>query len=209
MWSNECRGRSGKLPSPSRPGRVGGRVRFGRGVVGLLAVLVAWAAFSALSPFFLTGSNIMNVGSQVGPLAIAALGEMVVIITGGFDVSIGAVAALVTVVTAGALNAVGPAGLLAAPLVGIACGAVNGILVSYGGVQPIITTLGMLSFARGLALILSGGSQAVTLRDAGAVAWLGYGQLGGVPAGLAVTVVVILLLVSLLRGLRLGRWFYM
>ncbi|TMJ16389.1 MAG: ABC transporter permease [Bacillati bacterium ANGP1] len=184
-------------------------MRFGRGVVGLLAVLVAWAAFSALSPFFLTGSNIMNVGSQVGPLAIAALGEMVVIITGGFDVSIGAVAALVTVVTAGALNAVGPAGILAAPLVGIACGAVNGILVSYGGVQPIIATLGMLSFARGFALILSGGSQAVMLRDTGALAWLGYGQLGGIPAGLAVTVVVILLLVSLLRGLRLGRWFYM
>ena len=184
-------------------------MRLGRGVVGLLAVLAAWAAFSTLSPFFLTGSNIVNVGSQVGPLAIAALGEMVVIITGGFDVSIGAVAALVTVVTAGALNAVGPAGILAAPLVGIACGAVNGILVSYGGVQPIIATLGMLSFARGFALILSGGSQAVMLRDTGALAWLGYGQLGGIPAGLAVTVVVILLLAALLRGLRLGRWFYM
>ena len=184
-------------------------MRFGRGVLGLSAVLAAWAAFSALSPFFLTPSNIMNVGSQVGPLAIAALGEMVVIITGGFDVSIGAVGALVTVVTAAAVNAVGPSGFLVAPLVGIACGAVNGILVSYGGVQPIITTLGMLSFARGLALVLSGGSQAVTLRDGGGLSWLGYGQVGGIPAGLGVTVVVILLLAALLRSLRLGRWFYM
>src|SRR5437016_14189436 len=99
----------------------------------------------------------MNVGSQVGPLAIAALGEMVVIITGGFDVSIGAVAALVTVVTAGALNAVGRAGMLAAPLVGIACGAVNGIRVSYGGVEPVIATVGVLSFARRCALVLRGG----------------------------------------------------
>src|SRR5437879_13726763 len=115
MWSNECRGRSGKLPSPSRPGGEGGRVRFGRGVVGLLAVLVAWAAFSALSPFFLTGSNIMNVGSQVGPLAIAALGEMVVIITGGFDVAIGGGAAVVTVFTGGAPDWGGAAGRLGGP----------------------------------------------------------------------------------------------
>jgi ribose transport system permease protein len=184
-------------------------VRFGRNAVAVLAVLVAWGVFSAQSPFFLTASNVVNIGSQVAPLAIAALGEMLVIIAGGFDVSVGAVAALATVATAMGVNTVGSAGFLAAPLVGVACGAINGIFVSYGAVQPIITTLGMLSFARGLALLWSGGAQAVTLRDSGTLTWVGYGHIGDLPVGLVATGVVILLLAVLLRGIRLGRWLYM
>lgn len=180
-----------------------------RTIVAPLAVLVVWGIFAALSPFFLTGSNVLNIGGQVGPLAIAALAEMLVIVTGGFDVSIGAVAALATVVAATATNAVGPGGLLLAPIVGLGCGAVNGLLVSYGGVQPIIATLGMLSFARGLALLISGGTQAVTLGNPERVAWLGYGQIGAVPTGLILTAAVIVAALLFIRFVRLGRWFYM
>ncbi len=183
--------------------------RLSRGAVAPLAVAAVWVMFAAQSPFFFTGSNVLNIGSQVGPLAIVALSEMLVIVTGGFDVSVGAVAALVTVVTALSMNVIGPAGLLVAPIVGLLCGGVNGVLVSYGSVQPIIATLGMLSFARGLALLLSGGSQAVMLRDAGTLAWLGYGQAAGVPAGLVVTIAAIVAAAAALRLSRLGRWFYM
>jgi ribose transport system permease protein len=182
---------------------------FGRAGVAPLAVLVVWAIFAVVSPFFLTGSNALNIGGQVGPLAIAGIGEMLVIVTGGFDVSIGAVAALATVVAATATNAIGLAGLLAAPLLGLGCGAVNGLLISRGGVQPIIATLGMLSLARGLALLISGGTQAVTLGSADRVAWLGYGQIGVIPAGLVVTAGVIACALLFLRFVRLGRWFYM
>lgn len=182
---------------------------FAREAVAPVALLAAWTTLAVLNPFFLSVSNMVNIAGQVGPLAVVALGQMLVIVTGGFDVSIGAVAALATVSAALAMGKIGIAAAVVSPAVGLACGAVNGLLVGRFRIQPIIVTLGMLSFARGLALFLSGGEQAVTLPSGSTLHWLGYGEVVGVPAGLLVAGGLTAGVSLVVRRVRLGRWLYM
>jgi ribose/xylose/arabinose/galactoside ABC-type transport system permease subunit len=181
----------------------------GRYAAAPLALVAVWAGFGLANPSFFSLDNALAISGQFGALAIASVGEMLVLVTGGFDISIGAVAALASVAASLAAGGIGPAGLVAAPLVGLACGAANGVLVGAAGVQPIVTTLGMMLLARGLALLASGGSQAVMLPPEIDVSALGYGDILGVPvialAALAVTGLAWLLTTRL----RIGRWFYM
>ncbi|SDH54711.1 ribose transport system permease protein [Lentzea fradiae] len=118
---------------------------------GALAGLLVLALVLAISnPAFLTAQNLVNVGVQAAAIAILAFGMTFVVVAGGIDLSVGSVAALAAMV--GALTA-GPVGLV----VGALCGLVNGALVSYGKLPPFIATLAMLSVARGLTLVISGG----------------------------------------------------
>lgn len=180
-----------------------------RSLVAPLAVLGAWAVLGVLNPFFLTVSNGLNIAGQVAPLAAAALGQMLVIVTRGFDISVGSVAALASVAGALAVAQVGSLGLLVVPAAGLLCGAVSGLLVGYLGIQPIIVTLGMLLFARGAALLLSGGQQAVMLPPDTPLTDLTYGELFGVP----LTALLVLLLTAgltlFVTRVRLGRRLYM
>lgn len=180
-----------------------------RAVVAPVAVVGGWAVLALMNPYFLTVANGLNIAGQFGILAIVALGELLVIVTGGFDLSVGSVAALATVVGARAVNALGPLGLPALALVGALCGAVNGVLIAHFRVQPVIATLGSMLGARGLALLLSDGGQTVALRPDIDLMPLGYGHVAGVPgtflwaAGLAVAATVFT------RRIRLGRRLYM
>lgn len=180
-----------------------------RGLVAPLAVIGVWLFFAAANPHFLSVSNGLNIASQFAALAIVALGEMLVIICRGFDISVGSVAALASVVGAIAVNQFGPVGLLALPLVGLGCGAVNGVLVAYCRVQPIITTLGMFSFARGLALLVGGGEQAVMLNESGDIVSFAYLSLLGIPAPLLLVLAALLAVALFLRRVRLGRRIFM
>lgn len=180
-----------------------------RHLIAPLAVVIAWAVLSAVNPFFLSLSNGLNIAGQVAPLAIAALGQMTVIVTRGFDVSVGSVAALATVAGAVAVTHVGWSGLVAVPAAGLLCGAVNGLLVGVLGIQPIIATLGMLLFARGAALSLADGSQAVTLPADGPLVDLAYGELLGVPLPALLVALIAGALAAFLGRVRLGRRLYM
>ncbi|MEA2289481.1 MAG: ribose transport system permease protein [Solirubrobacteraceae bacterium] len=179
-----------------------------RDAVAPLCLIASGIAFGLMAPGFLDLGNGTNLLGQMAPLAIVALGQMVVIVTGGFDVSVGAVAALSAVTGALLANAIGPVGLIAAPLVGLALGLVNGVVVGRLRVPPIIATLGMLSVARGLALLVSHG-EAVVLRDGNPLSWLGYGLTAGVPNALLLTLVILAGLTFLMARVRLGRRFYM
>ncbi|MEY2534677.1 MAG: ribose transport system permease protein [bacterium] len=179
-----------------------------RDAVAPLCLVASGIAFGLMAPGFLDLGNGTNLLGQMAPLAIVALGQMVVIVTGGFDVSVGAVAALSAVTGALLANAIGPVGLIAAPLVGLALGLVNGVVVGRLRVPPIIATLGMLSVARGLALLVSHG-EAVVLRDGNPLSWLGYGLTAGVPNALLLTLVILAGLTFLMARVRLGRRFYM
>ena len=123
---------------------------------GLIALcLVLWAA----TPHFLTVSNLLNVFEQTAINAVVAAGMTFVIISGGIDLSVGSVLALSGIALAMALDAGVPAPLaivfgLGA---GLACGLVNGVLVTFGRLPPFIATLGMMSVARGGALMLAEG----------------------------------------------------
>ncbi|WP_431926065.1 ABC transporter permease [Nonomuraea jabiensis] len=129
------------------------------GSVAALVVLVV--ALSLLSGDFLTVTNLLNVGVQAAVTAILAFGSTFVIITGGIDLSVGAVAALSAIVLAWTAADSGlpwPLATLVALAVGIGCGLVNAALIAYGKLPPFIATLAMLGVARGLALVVSQGS---------------------------------------------------
>ncbi|MFC4909976.1 substrate-binding domain-containing protein [Actinomadura gamaensis] len=127
-------------------------------LAGLIVLVVVLALMSG---DFLTVTNLLNVGVQAAVTAILAFGVTFVIVTGGIDLSVGAVAALSAVVLAWTATDHGvpwPVALVLAILVGIAAGLVNGLLITYGQLPPFIATLAMLGVARGLALVISNGS---------------------------------------------------
>ncbi|MGP3919572.1 ABC transporter permease [Nonomuraea sp. 10N515B] len=127
----------------------------------LAALVVLIVALSLLSGDFLTVTNLLNVGVQAAVTAILAFGSTFVIITGGIDLSVGAVAALSAIVLAWTAADTGlpwPLATLVALAVGVGCGLVNAALIAYGKLPPFIATLAMLGVARGLALVVSQGS---------------------------------------------------
>jgi ribose transport system permease protein len=125
-------------------------------LAGLLTLcVILWAA----TPHFLTVSNLLNVLEQTALNAVVAVGMTFVIISGGIDLSVGSVLALAGICLALALEAgiPAPAAIAMALAVGTACGLVNGLLITVGRLPPFIATLGMMSVARGVALLLAEG----------------------------------------------------
>jgi ribose transport system permease protein len=127
------------------------------GTFGGLVVLclMLWAA----TPHFLTVSNLLNVLEQTAINAIVAVGMTFVIVSGGIDLSVGSVLALAGIALGRSLAAglPVPVGIGIALMVGLACGLANGLLVTFGRLPPFIATLGMMSIARGGALMLAEG----------------------------------------------------
>jgi ribose/xylose/arabinose/galactoside ABC-type transport system permease subunit len=128
---------------------------------GLLLVILLVGLFLSLSTdSFMSVANLTNVARQVSINGILAVGVTFVLLTGGVDLSLGSVVALSGVACAtfahpGDHSVFVP--IAVGLLTGAACGLVNGTLVTLGGVAPFIVTLGMMTIARGLALIFSGG----------------------------------------------------
>jgi len=125
----------------------------------LIGLLVICAVFATISDVFLTERNLINILQQSSINACIAIGMTMVIISGGIDLSVGPVAALAAVLASTLLVGGYPVLLSigVALAVGVGCGAVNGMLIAYGGLQPFIVTLGTLSVFRALALIYTGG----------------------------------------------------
>lgn len=158
--------RSGTGSSPRRGSGTAKLLR--RAVVGLAVqreaalgvfILIGGAALATQTPQFLTFGNIHAVFLGMAVEAIVAVGMTVLLVSGGFDLSVGSVLALGGVV-AGLLVNDGvptPLAVLGALIVGVAVGLTNGLLVAKVGVNPLITTLGMLSVIQGFVLLLAGG----------------------------------------------------
>jgi ribose transport system permease protein len=133
--------------------------------LGLLALCVA--LFIA-SPYFLTVNNLLNILDQVTILGILALGMTFVIVTGGIDLSVGAILALSMMVLGWTSHNAGwPLWLsiVAAIIVGGLCGLTNGLGITVTKLPPFIATLAMLSIARGLANVITDGQQIVGYPD--------------------------------------------
>jgi ribose/xylose/arabinose/galactoside ABC-type transport system permease subunit len=116
-------------------------------------------AFMLLNPVFISSGNIVNLLVQSSIIIMIAFGMTFVILTGGIDLSVGAVAALVGVVFALVLTSSNPMWLALLIALGVAttCGVLNGLIVSFGRIQAFVATLAMMSLARGVALLLSNG----------------------------------------------------
>jgi ribose transport system permease protein len=122
-----------------------------------VAALLAFVGLSLTSDVFATQQNLFNVARNFAFVAIIAIGMTAVIVTGGIDLSVGAVLVLSGMVIGMSMNA-GLSIWLAVPLAlaaALAVGALNGVLIAYVGVPPFVVTLGTLSIARSLAMVLS------------------------------------------------------
>ncbi len=178
-----------------------------RAFVALVLLIVG---LTLLSDVFLSVQNFLNVGQQVAVLAIVALGATFVITSGGIDLSVGSVLALSSAVFAAMFADFGlpwPLAALVGLGVGGACGAANGLAIVYGRLPPFIATLAMLSVARGLALVVTGGRPTSGFPDS--FRWLAGREL---PFDLPFSVLLTLLLYAVgslvLRRTVFGRATY-
>jgi len=176
------------------------------GIVVALAVLVV--VLAVLKPNFLSAANLLNVVRQVSINGILAVGVTVVLLTGGVDLSLGSVVAVTGV---GAANLACPGDFqLAVPitagiLAGAACGSVNGAVVTRCGVPSFIATLGMMTAARGLALVLSEGRPVSNMSPA--LTRLA-GDVFGIPVPALILAVVAGAVAWSLKNLLWGRYIY-
>jgi ribose transport system permease protein len=174
----------------------------------LIGLFVLSAVLWALTPHFLTVSNLLNIAQQTSINAIVAVGMTFVIISSGIDLSVGSLVAVSGVVLGTLLQTDQPLALaIAASLaVGIASGLVNGALVSWGGLPPFIVTLGMMSIARGAALVFTEG-RPVSGFDEG-FRTIATGSVGFIPAPVVLMMLVYVMAHVVLTRTTFGRYVY-
>jgi ribose transport system permease protein len=136
--------------------------------VPLFSLIALCIVFSMATDTFLSVRNLVNVIDQLTVLGIMALGMTAVIVIGGIDLSVGSVLAVSMMVMGWLSNAQGlpmPVAMLAALVVGALCGTFSGLLITRGNLPPFIATLATMSIARGLANLITDGSQIVGYPD--------------------------------------------
>jgi ribose transport system permease protein len=185
--------------------------------LGVLPVLLLAAIiiFALLSGQFLTAENLVNLVRQSVYLILVSLGQMLALVTGGFDLSVGTILAITSVVSAMVMStmiasspeAVWTAiavGSLCGILAGTAIGLVNGAGVAFVGVSPFIMTLGIQSIGFGLALYLTGGVPVSGLPSEFGET-IGFGAAFGVPIPVLVTLVFVVFFYVLMSRTVIGN----
>ena len=176
---------------------------------GAFVALMAAVLLGALRyEEFLTTENIANVLRQNSMLGLVALGMTFVILTGGIDLSVGALLAVAGVSAA----YLAPYGVVVAIFGGVATaamlGAINGLLITKARIQPFITTLAMLIGARGAALAATHEQSIIVPTGADGLTWLGRGSIGFLPFPIVLLVIAYAGGILALRYTRFGRHVY-
>ena len=149
-----------------------------------LAALLACTALALMTDTFATDRNLFNVTRNFAFVGIIAIGMTTVIASGGIDLSVGASVVLSAVVIGATMEAGYPIWAAAMLAIGAALlvGLVNGLLIAFVGMPPFVVTLGMLSFARSMALVLSNNKMIYQFGpDHELLLWLGGGNTFGLP----------------------------
>ncbi|MBW6417581.1 ABC transporter permease [Celeribacter sp. PS-C1] len=178
---------------------------------------IALVVFSFMSDKFLTGQNLMNVARQSVYLVLVSLGQMLVLVSGGFDLSVGTAIALTSVASAlsmtwaaGVFDSVFliiAIGILAGGCVALIVGLINGVGVAYFEVSPFIMTLGVSSVGAGLALFMTGGIPISGLPIAFGDTF-GFGKWFGVPVPVFIAVICIVVMWLMMPRTTLGTRIY-
>lgn len=194
----------------------------GRAFLALILIIVV---FSALSPNYLTVSNLLIMASHVAIYALLGMGMLMVILNGGIDLSVGSTLGFSAVIAGFLLQGVPiqmfgvtlypsvPVVVLLSCGIGAVVGVINGILVAKFNVAPFVATLGMLYAVRGLALLMTNGltinnlSGKPELGNTGFEA-LGFNRILGIPIGVVIMGIAALILGFVLGRTRYGRWLY-
>ena len=172
----------------------------------ILIVLLIIAALS--SPAFLTPTNITNLLLQMSIIGVVVMAELIIVLTGGIDISVGSALGLAAVLSAGLFGGFSVwFALLVALAIGGIIGVVNGWLVSFRGLEPFIVTLGMLALARGLVYAYSEGIP-ITPEASETFAQIGQTTLLGIPVLTLIWIAMVLLIAFLLTRTVWGRRVY-
>lgn len=194
----------------------------GRAFLALALIIVV---FSILSPNFLTVDNMLIMASHVAIFALLSMGQLLVVLTGGIDLSVGSTLGFSAVIAGFLLRGVPLdifgvtlypnvfVSVLIAVLLGGLIGVINGVLVARFKVAPFVATLGMLYVVRGVALLMTGGRTINDLSgDEGlgntGIEWLGFNRLLGIPIGVLIMAVVAIIIAVILARTTFGRWLY-
>jgi ribose/xylose/arabinose/galactoside ABC-type transport system permease subunit len=172
-------------------------------VLGLVALCTILAV---MTPYFLTVSNFLNIALQTSINAIIAVGMTFVIIAAGIDLSVGSVLAISGVVMAGLIEA--EVSLFVAVVVGLGvgaiCGVLNGILITHGRLPPFIATLGMMSVARGAALVYTEGRPVSGFPES--FRSIATGEIFDIPVPVVLMIIVYVIAHVVLTRTKLGRY---
>lgn len=177
---------------------------------GMLFILLALIfLMSILSPTFFTSGNLLNIVRQMSIVGIVAIGVTMVIITTGIDLSSGSVIALVSVVVATFAHP--DSYPLFVPIIiglglGLLIGVINGTIIAKGRIAPFIVTLGMMTGARGAALLFSDGRPIGNLSDS--FKFIGQGTILGIPVPILIFALVGLGSYILLNKTKFGKRVY-
>ena len=175
-------------------------------LITLITVIIV--VMANINPYFFSFSNFRAVAVGMTPTAIIVIGMAILLASGGFDLSVGSVMALSSTVVAMLLLTGMPifiavlCGLIMGGVIGIA----NGVLVTSFSINPLIATLGTMSIARGIALVLTEGFSVSSLPSS--FAWIGKASFGGFPVIVIVTLVLVVLFDLAVRHTRFFRQVY-
>jgi ribose transport system permease protein len=185
--------------------------KFLRSTIGgpILAFLLVFVVVALITPRFFHPQNLSNVSLQVSLVAIVAIGATLVILTGGIDLSPGAIVALVCTSLAYMVRNMGiplPVGIILVILLGVVLGFVNGFLSSYGKIPSFIVTLATMNIYRGLAFAITGGITIFSVSpDLNPIF---YGRFLGIPLPFYYVIILYALAAIFLRNTVPGRSIY-
>ena len=172
-----------------------------------IALLILVLAFTALSSNVLTVPNGLNILQQTSTIGVMAIGQTLVILAGGIDISVGSVLGLGGMIAAMVMRQPGATPLVAAAagtLAGLAVGLVNGAIITRLGVDAFITTLATLNMGRGLVYILSN-QYNVDVPDGSSFFALGRGHIGPLPVSVVIFLVLFVIFYVIERRTVFGR----
>ncbi|WP_066687894.1 ABC transporter permease [Christensenella intestinihominis] len=172
-----------------------------------IMLLVLIIICTSISTDFFTVDNWINIGRQYSGTIIVCMGMLLVILTGGIDLSVGSIQALGSVMVGWVLTTQGwdmPLAILIPLLFGLGLGAITGILTAYAKMAPFIASLAMMTIARGLAFMISNGQPVKTPENS--IGLLGVGTIGGTfPILVVLTIIVVVIFALLQRYTSFGR----
>lgn len=182
----------------------------------LLGLVIMILVISIGSPYFLSATNLLNVGRQSAVNMIIASGMTLVIFTGGIDLSVGsikALAATTAIVLATHFGVNTWLSILVCLVVGLLFGAINGVIITKGKVPDFIATLGMLSLAKGLSLLITDGMPVPDFQYAvrevpDEIIALGAGEILWIPAPFLIALIVVLITWFISKNTHVGRYLF-
>jgi ribose transport system permease protein len=175
--------------------------------IGLITIAIV---VGIAAPTFFTEYNLINVTRQAAVNGLLAFGLMIVIVSGGIDLSVGSTLAVSGMATAMLIKAGVPSSvaILIALMIGAGIGSLNGVLIAKAKLQPFIATLGTMMVFRGVTLLISGGVPS-SLLGPGMIEWIGRGKVFGViPVPAIVLLIVFFIFLYFLKNTTFGKRIY-